>query len=247
MSGTVTRSSATSDLIASATAPKTRRRRSEARAKLEGLAVGYVRVSTEEQAASGLGLAAQRVEVERLAHDFGLTITEWYEDAGVSGATIGKRPGLLAALRALDNGQAGALVAKDATRLTRSVADLAGLLRAADRDGWTVLTADGLVNTRDPQGRLLPHFLGVVGELERQFTSQRTKQALASAKARGVRLGKRSLLPPQVAERIVAGRDRGGTWQSLADELNREGVPTGQGGTMWRPSSVRAAYLAAKP
>lgn len=244
MTGTERRS-ATAALIASATAPRARRRRSEARARLETLAVAYLRVSTEEQAASGLGLEAQRAEVQRKADERALRIVAWHEDAGLSGATIGKRPGLLAALADLDAGRAGVLLAKDATRLTRSLADLGALLSAAERDGWCVITADGLVDTCDPLGAMLPSFLGIVGELERKFTSQRTRQALAAAKGRGVVLGKRSQLPAETVARVVAERGAGATWQRIADGLNQDGVPTGQGGSTWRPSSVRAAYVAA--
>lgn len=239
------RSSATASLIAAATAPKARRRRSEARTRVAGLAVGYLRVSTEEQALSGLGLEAQRTEIQALAVRRGLTIVAWFTDAGISGATMGKRPEFLAALAALDRGEAGSLLAKDVTRLSRSSADLGALLAAASSDGWTVATADGLVDTSDPQGALLPLFLGIVGELERRFASIRTTQALAAARGRGTVLGKVSTLPEDIREGIVSARDRGSTWQAIASNLNACAIPTGQGGSTWRPSSVRAAYLAA--
>lgn len=213
--------------------------------KLQTLAVGYLRVSTEEQAASGLGIEAQRAEIERYAEAHGLTIVSWHTDDGVSAATIGKRPAFLEALAAIDDGRAGVLLAKDATRLSRSLSDFAAVLAAAASDGWCVKTADGLVDTCDSMGSLLPHFLGVVGELERKFTSQRTRQALAAAKANGKRLGKQSALPTPVVERIVDERAAGRTWQAIADGLNGDGVATGQGGSVWRPSSVRAAHVAA--
>lgn len=235
--------SATGALIQHSTSPRARRRRSEARDKLALQAVGYLRVSTDEQAASGLGLEAQRTAVEHLATARGLTVTAWHVDAGISGANIGKRPAFLNVLRDLDEGKAGVLLAKDATRLTRNLADLGALLDAATRDGWDVITTDGLVDTTTEQGRLLPMFLGIVGELERTFTKQRTKAALQAAKARGVRLGKRSTLPEEVADRIVLSRSVGATWQSIADDLNRDQVPTGQGGSCWRPSSVRAVWI----
>jgi DNA invertase Pin-like site-specific DNA recombinase len=237
---------ATAALIATATEPKTRRRRSEARAKLAGLAVAYLRVSTEEQADSGLGLEAQRAEIEALAERRGVTIVGWFTDAGISAATMGKRPQFLAALAALDAGQAGQLLAKDVTRISRSSADLGALLSAATADGWCVATADGLVDTCDPTGAMLPMFLGLVGDLERKFTSIRTKQALTAAKARGTKLGKTSTLPAHILEHITTERDAGSTWQAIADRLNADSVPTGQGGSTWRPSSVRAAYVAAQ-
>jgi hypothetical protein len=47
-----------------------------------------------------------------------------------------------------------------------------------------------------------------------------------------------------VADRIIGLRESGATWQAIADELERENVPTARGGASWRPSSVRSAYLA---
>lgn len=240
------RASATAALIHAATAPKARRRRSEARTRVAALAVGYLRCSTEEQAESGLGLEAQRAEIAALAIRRGVTVVGWFTDAGISGATMGKRPEFLAALRFLDSGQAGQLLAKDVTRLSRSSADLGALLAAAQADGWTVATADQLVDTADPQGAMLPMFLGIVGDLERRFTSVRTTQALAAARARGTKLGKTSTLPDQVRTEIVNRRDTCSTWQQIADLLNDRGVATGQGGSCWRPAQVRAAYIAAK-
>lgn len=162
-------------------------------------------------------------------------------------ATIGKRPAFLRLLAALDEGRAGVLLAKDATRLSRNLTDLGGLLSASTQDGWTVVTADGLVDTDDPQGRMLPMFLGIVGELERTFTQQRTRAALAAAKARGVKLGKSSTLPVEVRQRIVAEREAGATWQRIADGLNNEGIRTGQCGVRWYPSTVRAVSLSQLP
>lgn len=237
--------SATATLIANARAPKARKRRIESRTKVAGLAVGYLRVSTEEQAASGLGLDAQRAEIEAFAARRGLAISEWFVDAGISGATIGKRPAFLDALAYLDAGKAGTLLAKDVTRLSRSSADLGNLLSAATADGWCVATADGLVDTCDPQGALLPMFLGIVGELERKFTSVRTRQALIAAKARGTKLGKTSALPPEVVARIVSQRAAGQTWRAIGEGLQVDGIATGQGAASWQPTSVRAAWVAA--
>lgn len=236
--------SATANLIEAATTPRARRRRSEARAKTATTAVAYLRVSTEEQAVSGLGLEAQREAVSAYAALHGLTIVEWFSDEGISGATLGKRPAMLEALRAMDAGRAGVLLAKDATRLSRTLADLAAMLDAANADGWCVQTADGLVDTCDPNGALLPKFLGIVGELERLFTSQRTKAALQAAKARGVKLGHASALPAAVQHRIVMERKAGRTFQAICDGLTADGVPTANGGQWW-PRTVRAVCVAA--
>lgn len=73
---------------------------------------------------------------------------------------------------------------------------------------------------------------------------QRTKDALAVKKAAGVRLGRRPV-PDAVRDRIVAARAEGRTLRSIADELNAENVPTGQGAKQWWAESVRGIAAAA--
>lgn len=66
-------------------------------------------------------------------------------------------------------------------------------------------------------------------------------------KRRGVRLGpKRRLTPKPVLRRVVRERDAGSTWQSIADGLNRDQVPTVRGGAEWRVSTVQRAYQSAR-
>jgi len=91
--------------------------------------IGYVRVSTDEQADSGLGLAAQRASIEAECAHRGWVLTAIYEDAGYSGKTL-SRPAMKAALAVLKAGEAGALVVAKLDRATRSVIDAARLLRA---------------------------------------------------------------------------------------------------------------------
>lgn len=238
----VERRSATADLIDRATSPKPPKRRSEVRKRLEATAVAYVRVSTEEQASSGLGLEAQRAQIIAHAEANGLNIVEWFADEGISGATIGKRPAMLDALRALDAGRAGVLLGKDVSRLSRDKADLADLLRVATNDGWCLRTADGLVNTGDPQGALLLPLLSVVAELERVFISQRTSAAIRAKQARGEKWGRTTQLDPATRERIIAERAGGRTWEAISAGLNADHVST-VSGRPWNRSAVRSASL----
>ncbi|TAL44629.1 MAG: recombinase family protein, partial [Salinibacterium sp.] len=75
-------------------------------------AIGYIRVSTEEQGASGLGLEAQRAAIGKAAQDMGAKLAFVHEDVGVSGARdVEDREGLTVALGQLERGDV-LLVAK---------------------------------------------------------------------------------------------------------------------------------------
>ena len=104
-------------------------------------AVGYIRVSTEEQV---LGPDAQRVALEQWAVARQVELLAVFEDRGVSGATpLDRRPGLLAALECMAKSRAGWLVAAKRDRFARDVIIAAQLERLVGRDGGQLVSADG--------------------------------------------------------------------------------------------------------
>ncbi|OBB21104.1 resolvase [Mycolicibacterium setense] len=208
-----------------------------------GTTVAYLRVSTEEQAESGAGLAAQRTAIETLAAARGWTITAWHEDGGVSGGKAPhQRPGLAAALDAVQTGQAERLVVHKVDRLSRKFRDAVDLMETAADEGWPLYIADIDADLTTSNGRMLARMLAVVAEDERDRISQRTKAALAAKRAAGVRLGRPSALPAEVVARIVAARDAGSSFAKVADALNADAVPTAQGGAQWYPATVKAVF-----
>jgi DNA invertase Pin-like site-specific DNA recombinase len=200
--------------------------------------VGYVRVSTSEQADSRAGLEAQRAAILAEAERRGWHVVEMIEDAGYSGRDL-RRPGIVAALDALRRHKADTLVIAKLDRLSRSMLDFAAIMAQATREHWAVVALDLGVDTTTPSGEAMANVLAVFSQFERRLIGQRTREALAIKKAQGVRLGRPRQLPEAVADRIRTMRRSGTTLQGIADVLNAEGVPTGQGGSIWRPSSVR--------
>jgi DNA invertase Pin-like site-specific DNA recombinase len=77
-------------------------------------------------------------------------------------------------------------------------------------------------------------------QYERRLISQRTRDALAAKRARGERLGATPALPVEVTLRIINERRRGRTYQAIADNLVRDGVPTARGKSLWYPATVKA-------
>lgn len=206
--------------------------------------VAYLRVSTEEQADSGLGLAAQRATIEAEAERRGWSIVNFHVDAGVSGKSL-DRPGLAAALDDVEEGRAAAVVAAKLDRLSRSVIGFAGLMERAQQGGWGLVAIDVAVDTSTASGEAMANMMASFAQLERRLIGERTKAALAAKKAQGVQLGRPRSMAQDVVARIVGAHNAGEGWSAIARTLNAEKVPTAHGGATWHPSTVRAAYLAA--
>jgi DNA invertase Pin-like site-specific DNA recombinase len=199
--------------------------------------IGYVRVSTDDQAASGLGLDAQRATIAGEAAKRDWTVT-WVEDAGRSAKTL-ERPGVTTALNLLAKGEAQVLVVAKLDRLSRSVQDFAATMDTARKQGWALVALDLGVDTTTPAGELVANVMAAVAQWERRVISDRTKDALAAAQARGTRLGRPRAIDAGLLLRIVGLREDGLSLRQIAHVLNDEGVPTVRGGRCWHPATIR--------
>jgi DNA invertase Pin-like site-specific DNA recombinase len=208
--------------------------------------IGYVRVSTAEQADSGLGLEAQRAALQREAAHRGWTLTI-ITDEGRTGANL-RRPGIRRALRLIAQGKADALAVAKLDRLSRSNADSAQLFYWFHEAGAALILLDFELDTSSPTGKLIATFMAGLAEWERDMIAARTKAALAALRAQGKPTGRPAVADHRELERrIKRMRDQGATYQAIADTLNREGVPTMRGGREWRISSVQAACGYVRP
>jgi DNA invertase Pin-like site-specific DNA recombinase len=205
--------------------------------------IGYIRVSTDRQAASGLGLDAQRAAIERYAAQQGQTIVQTYVEA--ESGRLKDRPQLTAALSACRRTKSTLLIAK-LDRLARNVAFVAALMET----GVEFIAVDAPF-----ANRLMIHVLSAVAEWEREQISERTKAALAAAKARGVRLGsygatlgamkreRANEVAATLAPYVRAARDAGCvSLRQIASYLATAGAPTPDRGK-WHASSVRNLLL----
>jgi DNA invertase Pin-like site-specific DNA recombinase len=214
------------------------------------LAVGYVRVSTDEQA---LGPEAQREALNAWceAHDCRLCAT--FEDIGVSGGTpVEKRPGLNLALDALSEHGAGVLLVAKRDRLARDVVVGAVAERLAERLGARILSADGTGNGDGPEAQLMRHLIDCFASYERALIGARTKAALRVKKAKGQRVGAipygyrlakdgQNLEPDPVEQKVVKLvrrlRAKGKSLRAIAETLTRRGFKTRTGG-YWHVQTV---------
>lgn len=198
--------------------------------------LGYLRVSTEEQARSGLGIEAQRERITTEAQHRGWDV-EWIVDDGFTAATL-NRPGITRALTALRNHESGTLVVSKLDRLSRSLLDFAGLMERAQREKWNLVCLDLGIDLSTPQGQLMANVMASFAAYERELIRQRTRDALQALRARGKRLGRPKLVLPGTAEQVRVWRAAGCTLASIAEALDAQGTPCAQGGQRWRPSTV---------
>ena len=208
--------------------------------------VGYLRVSTDEQADSGLGLAAQRSAIEAECGRRGWTLAAVHTDAGISGKSVVNRPGLTEALAAVDTGAAAGIVVAKLDRLSRSLADYANLMARAQAGRWNIVALDLGIDLSTAAGEFMANVMASAAQWERRIIGQRTRDALAVKRSQGVRLGRPTVLTADVTARIVAAHQAGAGWSAIARDLNTEQVPTAHGGAQWYPSTVRAVVLGAE-
>lgn len=210
-----------------------------------GRVVLYRRVSTKEQADSGLGLAAQRERLADEADRRAWESPEWVTDEGVSAKTpAADREHLGPALAAM--GEGDVLVVARLDRLSRSVHDFAGLLTRATGRGWSVVALDLGIDTTTPTGELIAHMVVAIAQWEASMIALRTKEGLAQSskplgrpKGRPKTGGRRAAPIPATTEaqvRHLVGLDL--SPQRIADRLNEFGVPS-LGGGRWHRESVR--------
>jgi DNA invertase Pin-like site-specific DNA recombinase len=212
--------------------------------------ISYLRVSTDKQGKSGLGLEAQRAAVARFIEAEGCELAAEYVEieTGKGSDALDRRPQLAAALAHARKAKAAVVVAK-LDRLSRDVHFISGLM--AQRVPFIVaeLGADA-----DP---FMLHIYAALAEKERNLIADRTRVALAQRKAQGVTLGNRTNLPEAAAKGAAANRTAADAfaanvlpvvrqieasgikgYRALAEALNARGIRTARGGE-WHATTVR--------
>ena len=210
-----------------------------------GKFIAYFRVSTDRQGKSGLGLEAQREAVMNYLNGGRWTLVGEFTE--VESGKRSDRPQLAAALAACKKQKAKLVIAK-LDRLSRNLAFIATLMES----GVEFVAVDNPHATK-----LTVHILAAVAEHERDLISERTKAALAAAKARGKVLGSKNIaevgrlgvaavkanarrfaanVRPIIEEIMKAGAT---SHNAIAQQLNARNVKTARGGT-WTHVQVGA-------
>ncbi len=213
-------------------------------------AIGYVRVSTEEQAKEGISIDAQSEKLRQYADLHDINLVDIIVDAGASAKSL-KRPGLDSALAMLQSGEADALLIYKLDRLTRSVVDLGRLIDEYFKRYELLSVMDDL-NTSSANGRLVLNVLTSIAQWERETICERTADSLQYMKEQRrvynhLPLGYRDnggMLQPIDDEQITVAEifdmhSKGMSMHKIANSLNERGIVGKRGGCFYA-STVRA-------
>lgn len=221
-------------------------------------AIGYIRVSTEEQAQSGLSLDNQREKIAALAglHDWNLVGI--VEDPGFSAGTT-NRPGLQEVLSMVRSRKVKAVIIYKLDRLTRNQKDLLSLLETFNRFGVRLVSVSEQLDTSSASGRFFISMLGGISEWEKAVISERTEVAINQLRkdrkkfTRHPPLGWRFTSAGKMVQhdseqqtlQIIQELHRDGlSLRKIGDELVRRGR-TPRSGREWSTSVIRNAVRTA--
>lgn len=216
-------------------------------------AIGYVRVSTEDQAKEGVSLDNQRAKIKAYCQLKDLDLIEIIEDAGISAKNL-KRPGVQKVLRLARKKQVDAIVVYKLDRIFRSTVDALETTRMFDKWAVSFHSIEETLDTQSAMGRFFFTLTAALAEMERRIIGERTKAALAHKRAKRESIG--GYAPPygydldetrhlvrneheQKGIRLIRCLDaRGNSLRQICRELESNVYRTKTGKAEWNPKTV---------
>jgi site-specific DNA recombinase len=215
-------------------------------------AIGYIRVSTSDQADSGLSLQYQESKIRAYAEAMDITLVDVVADAGYSAKSM-NRPAMQGIITQIKNRSVDAIVILKLDRLTRSVKDLGAIVELIEKNNVALVSVQDSINTSTAAGRLILNVLGSVSQWEREANGERVKAALSVKKGAGERVG---TIPygfnlaadgvtlienadEQRALKIIRKlRAEGLSLRKIGAELDKRGIATKKGGN-WQAATIK--------
>ncbi len=147
-------------------------------------AVGYIRVSTEDQAREGISLEHQEAKIRAYAAINDLALVEVIRDEGASGKDL-EREGVAKLLDLVERGKVGAVIVFKLDRLSRRTLDTLSLIESFELKGIAFHSISEKVDTKSATGKFFLTIISAVAQMERDMIAERTKDALAHKKKKG--------------------------------------------------------------
>ncbi len=222
-------------------------------------AVGYVRVSTEEQSREGVSLEMQAVKVRQYAELNDLELVEIVQDAGLSGKSIAGRPGIQTVLAMIRAHTIDAVIVYKLDRLARNTIQCLEMAQLMDKAGVALHSISEKLDTQSALGRFFFTLTASLAEMERGIISERTAAALAQKRSNGEKTGgdcpfgyrvQAGRLIPDLEEqravkRIIQLRAEGFSLRQIARVLTEEGIRRRDGGPFGKTQVERILKRAA--
>ena len=223
-------------------------------------AIGYVRVSTEDQAKEGVSLDNQRTKIRAYADLKDLELVGIIEDAGISAKNL-NRPGVQEVLRMARKKEVEAVVVYKLDRMFRSTVDALETTKRFDKWGVAFHSIHETLDTQSAMGRFFFTLIAALAEMERGIVGERTKAALKHKRSNGEKTGgdipfgysldldgKTLVEHPREQEAIKLIKRlkwKGYSLRAICRELEKEGYLTKTGKAKWNPKTVKSILVRA--
>jgi len=151
-------------------------------------AMGYVRVSTDEQAREGISLDNQKAKIESYCTLHDMELIGIIEDAGKSGKDL-HRDGMKALIDSMKCRQINAVVVYKLDRLSRKVIDTLNLIELMRNHSIAFHSITDNIDTKSAMGKFFLNVMASLAQMERDLISERTRDALQRKISRNERVG----------------------------------------------------------
>jgi DNA invertase Pin-like site-specific DNA recombinase len=218
--------------------------------------IGYIRVSTDEQAKEGMSLSFQRRKIEAYCELHDLYLLEILEDAGRSGRDR-DRPAYQQLLQRIIDPDISGVIVYRLDRLTRSFGELGVMLETFKKHDASIFSVMENVDASTAIGRFVLGLLGLIANLEVDVLGELVATGMEEAKRQGLHVGSTPLgyqrgeqkgelvideKESEIVERIYHLRTAEQmSFRRIAEVLNEEGHPTKRGGR-WGSETVRLVW-----
>jgi len=224
--------------------------------------IGYIRVSTDEQVKSGISLDVQESKVKDYAKLNDINLSNIIRDEGESGKDL-KRPGMEELINLVNGRKIEGIIVYKLDRLSRKVIDTLNLIEQFDRHNVAFHSITERIDTKTAMGKFFITILSALAQMERDMISERTKTALNYKRSKGGLAGgvpygftsngkKKSAIlikantEQKILRVILEAHNAGGSYNKIANELNRQGIPSRCNGK-WYPQTIKSIILHTQP
>lgn len=218
--------------------------------------VGYVRVSTVDQAETGLSLVAQRQRIVDYCRTYGLKLVDVLSDDGLSAKTTAGRPNATRVIDMVGKKQIDGVVFLKLDRIARNTVESIKFAELCRKKGVVLHSITEKIDTSTAMGEFFFTLMAALGQMERRQIGERTKEVLRHKRENGEKIGgtvpfgyvakrqggRKVLVPDQNEQSVLCWmksyRGKGHSIRTIVRALEAKGVPTKTGNPVWSPASV---------